>query len=208
MSNLRKSFTLILIFMMSASSLSLLIAKPVFAQSSFSPTPTPYEQTFDYRLPNGYTITYEIGSSPTGYLIALSVMDNPPIEINLYEQLPNETENRVTKNIAYGMTIGSTSYPTNITFTELSNEPTSTPTSTDFTTSSPTPASPTSTPTIPEFPTWIIPSLFALMVVLASALVYFKSKSGLDMRRSFALACILILSVSSLSLLMVKPAYV
>lgn len=39
--------------------------------------------------------------------------------------------------------------------------------------SSPT-ATPTSTPTVPEFPAWIIPSLFALMGVLACSFFYLK----------------------------------
>ena len=162
-----KSLALFFILIMAISSLSLLAAKPAFAQSSFSPSTTPESQTFSYNLPN-YTVSYEITSGSTGYLIGLLVMDNPPIEISFYEQLPNGTENRVTKFIAYGMTIASTSYPTNVTFAELS-EPTSTPTSTAFTPPIPTPASPTLTPTVPELSWLVIVSL--LLSVLSVAVI-------------------------------------
>jgi len=166
-----KSFTLILILIIVTSSLSLLAIKPVFAQSLYSPTPTPYEQVFSYLFPDGYEFSYEIGQAQdkTDYIIAPLVMDNPyPIEISFYEQLPNGTQNNVTHIFpihAYGSMYFSTSYPMNITFTELTNQPTPTPTSS---------INPTTTPTVPEFSWLAILPLLVSMLLVAGAIKRYK----------------------------------
>ena len=170
MRSVSKIFALVLILTMAISSfVDLLMTKPAFAQSSFSPTPTPYDQIFNYNFPDGYTFTYEITASSTGYLIAPSVMNNPfPIEISFFEQLPNGTENEVTKIFpigGYGVTYASTSYPMNITFTELSNQPTSTPSSTTSQTPHPT-VSPSPTQPVSEL-SWlvIVPLLLSVFCI-------------------------------------------
>jgi|WetSurMetagenome_2_1015567.scaffolds.fasta_scaffold127733_3 hypothetical protein len=172
MGSLKKGMALVLILMVAFSTLSLLNVKPVNAQTVTS-TPTSAQSltnetgTFSYKLSN-YTVIYEITSSSKGYLIGLLVMDNPPIEINFTEQLSNGTEIEVTKYIAYGMTIPSTSYPMNITFTELSNNPTATPSST-------TSQTPNPSPSVPEFPTLT----FLLLVLISLSCILFTKKHPL-----------------------------
>jgi hypothetical protein len=103
----------------------MLLVNPVDAQLPSPKADSSETQTFSYNL-NGYSILYGINNNSSGYLIAIYVMDNPPLEISFTEQLPNGTETRVTKPIAYGMTIPSTSYPTDISFKLSTNEPAAT----------------------------------------------------------------------------------
>lgn len=150
-----KSLALLLIALMATSSLTSLLVNPVNAQSPASKADTSETQTFSYSL-NGYSILYGINNNSVGYLIAIYVMDNPPLEISFTERLPNGTENTVTKPIAYGMTIPSASYPTDITFTELTNTPTPTSIST---------ASQTPTSIQTQSPTSTVPELSMIVVI-------------------------------------------
>lgn len=94
----------------------------VNAEITSSSADTSETQTFSYNL-NGYPIVYGINNNSAGYLIAIYNMDVPPLQISFTEQLPNGTENRVTRPIAYGMTIPSANYPINITFMEITETP-------------------------------------------------------------------------------------
>jgi hypothetical protein len=167
MDRLGKYVSLSLAVLLVAASVTLFIAKTTFAETN-SPHATPESQTFFYNLPNGYTVIYEITSYSENYLIGLLVMDNPPIEINFNEIFPNGTEIEVTKYIAYGMTISSTSYPTNITFTKISDEPTPIPSS-SFSIPTITPS-----PSVPEFP--ITATLIAVLVAVTLLLIIGKRK--------------------------------
>lgn len=177
--NMRRAFPLLIVAMLAVLSLSAMTGRPVFAQSSFSPTPTPYEQDLSYTFPDGYTFVYEITQEVNGYAIASLVMDNPyPIKFSFYEKLLNGATNQVTDIVQighYGTFALSTSYPMNITLTELNNQPTSTsqtpiPTQTPAETFTESPSlTPSITPTLTAGNSY--PSISFLLITNAVALI-------------------------------------
>lgn len=179
MGSLKKGMTSVLIIV-----LSLLIAKPAFAELPSSPNTTPINQTFYYYL-RDFTVTYKIQRLQDDfYLITFSPTNPVPIQVNFYEQLPNGTEHIKTGIIqvgGYGGYLTTKSYPRDITMIELSNEPTSTPLSSTSPipspaqTCNPSPSllpseSSVPTPTVPEF-SWLITLPLFLSILFFGVLI-------------------------------------
>jgi hypothetical protein len=141
MNSISKSFALILILTVAISSLSLITVKPAFGQIRLFPFPTPETQNYSIVLHN-YAINYSIVKMPPpdyynqdvyAYNLIVNGPAPFPLQISFYEKSRENVTQQVVHIIptsSLSETAGCTSYPTNITFTELSNEPISKPTST------------------------------------------------------------------------------
>ena len=157
MGRISKGFGVFFILIIAISSLSLLVAKPVFARTTFFP-PTTETYNFSYVVSN-YLVNYSIvkfspsgGDNASGYNIIVYVNYPPfPIEISFYDGTQKVTGIELTTY--YSSSFVSTNYPSQITMTEVSNESAPTPP----TSTSP---NPTQTPTVPEFPQLIFLPLF------------------------------------------------
>lgn len=178
MSRTKGVSALLLVIIIAVSCVALLTVKPADAQTL---TPTPFDKTFSYHFPSGYEFYYRIVQTEdkSSYIIAPLNLDNSyPIEFGFYEILPNGNQQHVTHIFparAYGSQFFSTSYPTSITLTELTNPPTTTPSTTINPTTSPTPTiSVTANPGNEQLTFFAIIS--AAIIALLAVFVYLKHR--------------------------------
>jgi hypothetical protein len=128
MGKVGKSLVLALVLVIAISSVSLLIVKPINAQS-------PDTQNFTYVVSN-YAVNYSIVSSSVGYYLFVYQNYPPfPIEISFYDG--NQKVTSIATTNSYSTSFDSTNYPEQITM-KVTNAPTSAPSSPN-------------NPTVPEF---------------------------------------------------------
>jgi hypothetical protein len=167
-----KIWVLFLILILSTTCLPLMVVKPAFALPHF-PYPTPEMESYTFVVSN-YTVNYSIikqtpsaGGEYTGYNLVVYENYPPfPIEISFYDGTQKVTG--IAPTNGYSTSFVSTNYPTQITMTEVSNEPVPTsPTISPSDTVSPT-VTPTSTG--PRNPPHLEPIdyLLPIIVVLAT----------------------------------------